>query len=88
MNHCSKLLRFFTKYMYQCFYRANFASRVKPKMCRALGIAVVGFVGDHFRDKKATEVNTLDRLLSEDLGLLIPFLTIQVIPPESVRSVR
>ena len=36
------------------------ASVVKPKTCRALGIAVVGFVGDHLRDKKATEFNTLD----------------------------
>ena len=63
------------------------ASVVKPKTPRALGIAV-DFVGDHLKDKKATEFNTLDKLLSEDLGLLIPFLTIQVIPPESVRSVR
>ena len=45
------------------FYRANFASRaskkltsvqVKPKTRRALGIAV-DFVGDHLKDKKATE---------------------------------
>ena len=64
------------------------ASVVKPKTRRALGIAVVGFVCDHFRDKKATEINTLDRLLSEDLRLLIPFLKIQVIPPESVQSVH
>ena len=62
------------------------ASVVKPKTCRALGIAVVGFVGDHLKDKKVTEFNTLDELLSEDLGILIPF-PIQVIPPESVRSV-
>ena len=63
------------------------ASVVKPKTPRALGIAV-DFEGDHLKDKKATEFNTLDKLLSEDLGLLIPFPTIQVIFPESVRSVR
>ena len=63
------------------------ASVVKPKTPRALGIAV-DFVGDHLKDKKAKEFNTLDKLLSEDLGLLIPFPTIQVISPESVRSVR
>ena len=38
----------------------NLASIVKPKTRRALGIAVVGFVGDHLEDKKATEFNTLD----------------------------
>ena len=58
------------------------ASKVKPKSRRALGIVVVGFVGDHLKDKKATEFNTLDQLLSEDLGLLILF-PIQVIPQES-----
>ena len=63
------------------------ASVVKPKTPRALGIAV-DFVGDHLKDKKAIEFNTLDKLLSKDLGLLIPFPTIQVISPESVRSVR
>ena len=36
------------------------ASVVKPKKCRALGIAVVGFVGDHLKDKRVTEFNTLD----------------------------
>ena len=60
---------------------------VKTKTCRSLGITV-DFVGDHLKDKKVTESNTLDKLLSEDLGLPIPFPTIQVIPPESVRSVR
>ena len=63
------------------------ASVVKPKMPCAVGIAV-DFVGDHLKDKKTTEFNTLDKLLSEDLGLMIMFPTIQVIPPESVRSVR
>ena len=66
------------------------ASVVKPKTPRALGIAV-DFVGDHLKDKKATEFNqfnTLDKLLSEELGLLIPFSTIQVNPSVSVRSVR
>ena len=36
------------------------ASIVKPKTRRALGIAVVGFVGDHLKDKKVTEFNSLD----------------------------
>ena len=62
------------------------ASVVKPKTRRALGTAVDSVV-DHLRDKKATELNTIDKLLSEDLELPIPFLTIQVIPPESARSV-
>ena len=63
------------------------ASVVKPKSPHALGISV-DFVGEHLKDKKAAEFNTLDKLLSEDLGLLIPFPTIQVILPESVRSVH
>ena len=94
MNRCSKVTLALCLQNTKSFYRANFASRaskkltsvqVKPKTRRALGIAV-DFVGDHLKDKKATEFNTLDKLLSEDLGLLIPFPTIQVIPPESVRS--
>ena len=36
------------------------ASVVKPKMRRALGIAVAGFVSDHLKDKKAAAFNTLD----------------------------
>ena len=36
------------------------ASVVKLKTRRALGIAAVGFVGDHLKDKKVTEFNTLD----------------------------
>ena len=36
------------------------ASVVKPKTSGALGIAVVGFVGDHLKDKKVTEFKTLD----------------------------
>ena len=36
------------------------ASIVKPKTRHALEIAVVGFVGDHLKDKKATEFNTLE----------------------------
>ena len=36
------------------------ASVVETKTRRALGIAVVGFVGDHLKDKKVTEFNTLD----------------------------
>ena len=63
------------------------ASVVKRKTRHALGIAV-DFVGDPLKDKKVTELNTLVKLLSKDMGLLIPFPTIQVIPPESVRSLR
>ena len=48
---------------------AKLGSVVKPKTRCALGIAV-NFVGDHLKDKKATEFNTLDKLLSEDLGPL------------------
>ena len=40
--------------------RSKLASVVKPKTRRALGIAVVGFVGDHLKDKKVTEFNTLN----------------------------
>ena len=36
------------------------ASVVTPKTRCALGIAVVGFVGDHLKYKKVTEFNTLD----------------------------
>ena len=36
------------------------ASVIKPKTRHALGIAVVGFAGDHLKDKKVTEFNTLD----------------------------
>ena len=66
MNRCSKLLR----RVYQipnAFIRRisqtepkNLASVVKPKTRRALGIAVVGFVGDHLKDKKVPEFDTLD----------------------------
>ena len=65
MNHCSKLLR----YVYEipnAFIRRisqtepkKLASVLKPKTHRALGIAVVGFVGDHLKDKTVTEFNTL-----------------------------
>ena len=43
------------------------ASVVKPKTHRALRI-VVDFVGDHLKDKKSTEFNTLDKLLSRRSG--------------------
>ena len=43
------------------------AAVVKPKTRRAQGIAV-DFVGDHLKDKKATEFNTLDKLLSRRSG--------------------
>ena len=36
------------------------ASVVKQKTRRALGIAVVGFVGDHLKAERATEFSTLD----------------------------
>ena len=62
-------------------------SIVKRKTRHALGIAV-DFVGDLLKDKKVTELKTLVKLLSTDMGLLIPFPTIQLIPPESVQSVR
>ena len=66
MNCCSKHLRYVYENYTKCFSRANFAepnklaSVVKPKAHRALGITVVGFVGDHLKDKKVTEFNTLD----------------------------
>ena len=71
-NSCSILLRYvYKKKPNQCFYRANLqvepkrlASVVKPKMPRALEISVY-FVADHLKDKRATEFNTLDKLLSE-----------------------
>ena len=65
-NRCSKLSR----YVYEipnAFIRRisqaepkKLASVVKQKTRRALRIAVVGFVGDHLKDKKVTEFNTLD----------------------------
>ena len=58
---------------------------IKPKMRSALGIAV-DFAGDYLRHKKMAEFNTLDKLLSEDLRLLILFPTIQIVPPESVQT--
>ena len=93
MNCCSKQLCYvYEIHVQNAFIRRilheepkRLASVVKPKMRHALGIAV-DFVGDHVKDKKGTEFNTLDKLSSEDLGLLIPFPTIQVIPPESVQS--
>ena len=33
---------------------------VKPKTRSALGIAVVGFVGDHLKDNKVPELKALD----------------------------
>ena len=48
------------------------ASIVKRKTFFALGIAV-DFLGDHLKDKKAIKFNTLDKLLSEDFGVLILF---------------
>ena len=64
MNRCSKLSRYV--YEYQMLLSGEFckpkklASVVMSKTHRALGIAVVGFVGDHLKDKKVTEFNTLD----------------------------
>ena len=66
MNRCSKLLRFVYEIPNAFIGRISqaepkkLASVVKPKTRRALGFAVVGFVGDNFRDKKVTEFNTLD----------------------------
>ena len=65
MNRCSKFLR----YVYEIpnvFIRRisqaepkKLASVVKPNTRRALGITV-DFVGDHLKNKKVTEFNTLD----------------------------
>ena len=65
-NQCSKLLRYVYEIPNAFIGRIlqaepkKLASVVKPKTRRALGIAVVGFVGDHLKDKKVTEFNTLD----------------------------
>ena len=65
------------------------ASVVKPKTRRALGI-VVDFVGDHLKDKKLTEFNTLDKLFFSKIWVFRSRFqqTIQVIPRDSLRSVR
>ena len=69
MNLCSKLLRYVYEIPNTFIGRISqaepkkLASVVKPQMPRALGI-VVDFEGDHLKDKKATEFNTLDKLLS------------------------
>ena len=66
MNSCSKLLRYVYEIPNAFIGRISqaepkkLASVVKPKTRLALGIAVVGFVGDHLKDKKVTEFNTLD----------------------------
>ena len=66
MNCCSKLLCYvyeipnaFIGQISQAEPK-KLASVVKPKTRSALGITVVGFVGDHLKDKKVTEFNTLD----------------------------
>ena len=62
MNHCSKLLRYVCEIPNAFIGRISqaepkkLASVVKPKR----RIAVVGFVGDHLKDKELTEFNTLD----------------------------
>ena len=66
MNHCSKPLRYVNEIPNAFIGRISqaepnkLASVIKPKMQCALGIAVVGFVGDHLKDRTATEFNTLD----------------------------
>ena len=66
MNHCSKRLRYVYERPNAFLGRISWAesktlaSVVKPKTGRALGIAVVGFVGDHLKDKQVTEFSTLD----------------------------
>ena len=67
MNCCSKLSRYVKKIVPNAFLGRisqagprKLASVVKPKTRPALGIAVIGFVGDHLKDKKVTEFNTLD----------------------------
>ena len=65
MNRCSKLSRYVSEIPNAFIGRISqaepkrLASVVKPKT-RALGTAVVGFVGDHLKDKKVTEFSTLD----------------------------
>ena len=66
MNRCSKLSRYVYEIPNVSIGRISqaelkkLASVVKSKTCRALGIAVVDFVGDHLKDKMVTEFNTLD----------------------------
>ena len=66
MNCCSKLSRYVYEIPNAFIGRISqaepkkLASVVKPKTRRALGIAVVGFLGNHLKDKKATEFNTLE----------------------------
>ena len=69
MNRCSKLLCYvyeipnaFIGRIPQADPSKKLASVVKQNTRRALGIAVVGFVGDHLKAKRATEFSTLDRL--------------------------
>ena len=63
MNCCSKVLRYVYEIPNAFIMQISqaepkkLASVVKLKTRRALGIAAVGFVGDH---KKGTEFNTLD----------------------------
>ena len=66
MNRCSKLLRYVYEIPDALIGQISQAepkklvSVGKPKTRLVLGFAVVGFVGDHLKDKKATEFNTLD----------------------------
>ena len=66
MNRCSKLLCYVYVIPNAFIGRIllaepkKLASVVKPKTRRALGIAVVGFVGELLKHKKATEFNTLE----------------------------
>ena len=67
MNRCSKLSRYVYEIPNASIRRISqaeakrLASIVKPKTRRALGLlSVVDFVGDHLKDKKVTEFNTLD----------------------------
>ena len=66
MNRCSKLSRYVYKIPNAFISRISqaepkeLASVVEPKTHRALGIAVVGFVGDYLKDKKVTEFDTMD----------------------------
>ena len=66
MNYCSKLSRYVYEIPNAFIGRilqaepTKLASVVKLKTRCVPGIAVVGFVGDHLKDKKVTEFNTLD----------------------------
>ena len=58
MNRCSKLSCYVNEIPNAFIWRIShkLASIVKLKTRRALGIAVLGFLDDHLKDKKVTEL--------------------------------